>query len=75
MVTIRRFGKVRLRVMPGDHIPPHAHIDTPEGELSLDLETCEVKGTRAAKRSGAQALEWAKENREALSAAWEELNK
>jgi hypothetical protein len=75
MVTVRRFGKVRLRVMSGDHIPPHAHIDTPEGELSLDLGTGESLGSRSAKRSGKQALEWAKANLEDLRSVWEELNK
>lgn len=57
MVTVRRFGSVRLKILSGDHLPPHFHVDTPEGELSVDLETGDAKGSRAAKRSAREALE------------------
>ncbi|MFZ5427291.1 MAG: hypothetical protein ACOZEN_09960 [Thermodesulfobacteriota bacterium] len=48
MVPIHRFGIVRLKILSGNQLPPHFHVDTPEGELSVDMETGDAKGSRAA---------------------------
>ncbi|GFK94357.1 hypothetical protein NNJEOMEG_02201 [Fundidesulfovibrio magnetotacticus] len=74
MVTVRRFGKARITILTGDHLPPHFHVDTPEGELCVDLTSGEVKGDKTARRSGKVALEWAAENRDSLFTIWQELN-
>ena len=74
MVTVHKTGAARVRIIGGDHLPPHVHVDTAQGEVCVDLTTGETKGDKAARRAAKEALAWIKENRAALLAVWKGVN-
>lgn len=74
MATLLRLGNVLVRMWPGDHLPPHVHVNTPEGEVCVDLLTGEAMGNKAALRASREALAWIETNRPALLLRWKEMN-
>ncbi len=74
MGTIRRFGRLRVVMLAGDHAPPHVHIFGPEGEVVVRLDNMAVLGSPAAIRGAAEPLSWIKNNLEHLLADWTEVN-
>ena len=74
MPTIKNFGAFRITMYFEDHNPPHFHIVSPDDEAIVEIETLTViAGTiRAAYLN--EAIEWARENKEALERKWDELH-
>ncbi len=57
-----------------DHGVPHFHVLTPDGKVSVAIETLEVLAGSLARHRMSEALDWAAQNREILRAKWRELN-
>jgi|GEM_PF-3606769 len=74
MGTLARFGKILLLVKGLEHGRVHFHLSGPDLDCVLDLETLEVLAGHAPAKILRQARAWAKENRQAIKAAWEEQN-
>ena len=74
MGTLKRFGKSKLTVFAGEHGRIHFHLAGPGFGCSLDLETLEILAGEAPAGVLKQARAWARENRAAIEAAWEEWN-
>jgi hypothetical protein len=74
MPTIKLFDQCRVEVRPRDHSPPHFHIVTQGGDMSVCIETLACLKGRVPGRISRQALEWAKENQDVLLKKWEFLN-
>lgn len=71
MGTLRRFGKLRLCVFPGDHGSPHFHLLGPDyfGKFLIADRYClEEAGRRNALVR--ETLEWAAEHAADLALAW-----
>ncbi len=74
MPTLRRFGAVSIRMYADDHRPPHFHIVSPNFEVLVSLFDLTILVGEAKAADIAEALEWARSNREALALKWLELN-
>jgi len=74
MGTLKRFGKNRLVVYGWEHGRVHFHVSGPNFDCALDLETLTVLAGHAPPEVLRQARDWARINRQAIKAAWEELN-
>ena len=74
MGTLKRFGKIRLAVYGWEHGRVHFHLSGPSFDCALDLETLEILAGRAPAGALGLARKWARENRQAIRKAWEELN-
>jgi hypothetical protein len=74
MGTLIRFGRVRLAVFAGDHGRVHFHVVGPDFRCSMDAETLEVLAGAAPPTVLREARAWARENKQAITAAWEEMN-
>jgi hypothetical protein len=74
MPTLRRFGAVSIRMYADDHRPPHFHIVSPDFEVLVRLFDLSILAGEAKAAEIAEALEWARSNREALALKWLELN-
>ncbi len=75
MGTLKRFGRLRVFMLPGDHEPAHVHVSGPNGDVSVTLKSLSVCGSPAAIREAAAALDWIAENRDELIEAWKELQR
>jgi hypothetical protein len=54
-----------------DHAPPHFHVITVSNErISVTIETLVIQAGDADRRDTAEAMEWARSNREELRARW-----
>lgn len=74
MGTIHRLGRVRIVVYPGDHAPPHFHIQGPGFAVAVDLETLDILAASSQARGHEEALRWAAANVNAIRDAWNRLN-
>lgn len=74
MPTLAILGRVRIRMFANDHLPPHFHIWTPEGEGVVDVAGLTLIRGRLRKQDLELALGWARKNSELLTATWTELN-
>lgn len=74
MGTLKRFGRIRVVMLVGDHAPPHVHILGPAGEVVVRLDNLEMLGTPAAIRDAVEPMAWIRNNLENLLSAWQEVN-
>ena len=70
MPTLRRFGAVSIRMYADDHRPTHFHIVSPNFEVLVSLFDLTILVGEAKAADIAEALEWARSNREALALKW-----
>lgn len=74
MPVIKRFAHYVVRINPKDHAPPHFHVVMNDGrEAWVTIAAVEIIHGKVAAREIAEVLAWAKSNREALAAQFEEL--
>ena len=74
MPVVQRFPGCRIRVNAKDHPPPHFHVLlNDEREAWVRIDTMEIIHGRVVPREIADALKWAKENRDALATLFKEL--
>jgi hypothetical protein len=74
MPTLKRFGAVSVRMYADDHRPPHFHITAPDFQVLVAIADLQVIEGEARPRQLAEALAWARVNRETLALKWAELN-
>lgn len=55
-----------------DHDPPHFHVEYAEYRAKISIATLKVIEGRLPVAKRRRVIEWAKENQEALSAAWQD---
>lgn len=72
MPTVRRFERCRIAMYFNDHAPPHFHVITNSDErVTVIIESLAILAGNADLRDIDEALQWAKENREALRGLWQ----
>ena len=74
MPVLQRFGSVSVRMYADDHRPPHFHIVAPDFQALVRIEDFVVIAGEAEPREIAEALAWARANKEFLASKWAELN-
>lgn len=74
MPTLVRLGNVLIRMFADDHVPPHFHVVTPNGEALVSINGLEMLQGSIDRRSLEAALAWAGENMEMLANEWRRLN-
>jgi hypothetical protein len=74
MPTIKVFRAAKLCMYPGDHRPPHFHIVGPDFQVLVRIIDCEVIAGEARAAQIAEAMAWARANREVLMRRWADLN-
>jgi hypothetical protein len=66
---------VVIWVYANDHLPPHFHIISPDGEALVEIETFDLYAGAIPRGASARKLmAWARENVDQLRAAWNALN-
>ncbi len=65
-----------IYVYANDHMPPHFHILTPDGDALVDMQTLQIIRGMVRRRPYALTVAWASEpaNRDRLHAEWRRLN-
>ncbi len=58
----------------GDHLPPHFHVWTPEGEALVLIENLELSRGTLRKQDLELAIRWAQDNIDLLQDHWNKLN-
>lgn len=74
MPTLKRFGAASVRMYADDHRPPHFHIVGADFQVLVRISDCAVIAGDAKTDQIAEALKWARANRELLALKWAELN-
>ena len=74
MPTLQRFGAVSVRMYADDHRPPHFHIVAPDFQVLVRISDLTVIAGVSRPTQIADALAWARTNREMLALKWTELN-
>jgi hypothetical protein len=74
MPTLHRFGAVSVRMYADDHRPPHFHVVGPDFQVLVRISDLTVIAGEARPAQIAEAIAWAREQREALAIKWAELN-
>jgi len=74
MPTLKRFGSVSIRMYADDHRPPHFHIVAPDFQVLVRTSDLSVIAGEPTPRQVAEALEWARTNRQELAIKWANLN-
>jgi hypothetical protein len=74
MPTIKVFQAAKLCIYAGDHRPPHFHIVGRDFQVLVRIADCEVIAGEARPNQIAEAMAWARTNREALMLKWAALN-
>ena len=74
MPTIVEIGSVQIRLYAKDHLPPHFHISTPDGEALVLLSDLSLLKGRIRRRDFEIGRQWASDNRELLENEWTRLN-
>lgn len=75
MPTIKRFERCRITMYFKDHAPAHFHIITNSDErVAVIIESSAILAGSAEARDIAEALEWAKNNRETLRGLWQQYS-
>ena len=73
MTTIKKFGKIVIRIHKDDHNPPHFHIDGPDCRAMIAIKDMSIMRGHLSDQ-GKQALEWAAGNKLILKVLWKSLN-
>lgn len=74
MPTLQRFGAASVRMYADDHRPPHFHIVGPDFQVLVRISDLAAIDGEARPGQIAEAMSWARANREALALKWAELN-
>jgi hypothetical protein len=70
---IARFSSTEIAMYFADHPPPHFHVLGRDGAAQVRIDTLEVI-VSSGRIDLREALMWAADNREILSAKWDELS-
>ena len=73
MPIIQRFATVTIRMYADDHHPPHFHIVDADFQVLMRISDMAIIAGAARKNQIAEALAWAKSNRDLLALKWIEL--
>ena len=63
-----------IYVYADDHAPPHFHLLSASSDVQVRLDNLQVMQGSYSKRELAEALRWAAQNRDLLTAKWSEYN-
>lgn len=74
MPTLKRFGAASVRMYADDHHPPHFHIVGADFQVLVRIDDLSVIEGKARPSQIAEALQWAKANREWLLGTWNKLH-
>jgi hypothetical protein len=74
MPTLQCFGSIRIKIYADDHHPPHFHIVGPDFQVIVSIADLTLLAGRAKQRQIAEAMAWAKANRDQLTVHWNILN-
>lgn len=74
MPTYAFIGRLRIRMYPNDHDPPHFHILTPDHAVAVALEDLRILAGQIPERDLRVGLAWARQNLEILKSEWERLS-
>jgi len=74
MGKLVQIGNIIIRVYANDHLPPHFHVITPNGDALVEIETLEILRGNLDRRDQRIAHVWATENRAAIAAEWNRTN-
>ena len=74
MPTLHRIGDVSIRMYADDHRPPHFHLVASDFQALVSISDLEVIAGDVRAARIAEALAWARANRDYLVRTWLELN-
>ena len=74
MGRLQQIGNVSIRVYANDHLPPHFHASTPDHEVLIIIETLTIYSGRLRRKDLRAALQWASDNRAAITVEWNRIN-
>jgi len=74
MVAIKTFRNGKLVIKGNDHNPPHFHVQGPEGNAMVSIETLDVIAGSTNKKLLGFAIEWASDRRDMLKEKFYQLN-
>lgn len=74
MPTLHRFGSASIKMYADDHRPPHFHIVGSDFQVLVRISDLAVIAGEARQDQIAEAMTWARANRERLALTWAELN-
>ena len=74
MATLVRFGRVQIRMFADDHLPPHFHVCTSDGEALVLIDGLRVVRGRLRKHDFEVAIGWARNNMHLIRDCWDDLN-
>jgi len=71
MPEISRFFGIVIKMLFGDHPPPHFHVEYGEYQAVIDIRTLVVIGGHLPPRALGLAVEWASQHQAELLELWE----
>jgi len=74
MPTLVRLGRVQIRMFADDHLPPHFHVWTPDGEGMVLIDGLVLLRGVLRKQDLEVATGWARDNSVLLQEYWIKLN-
>lgn len=74
MPTVHRLARATIYIYPDDHPPPHFHMRGPHSNVQVEIETLQVMRGSYRAVDLAEAITWAKQNRQLLREKWSEFN-
>lgn len=74
MPTLKRFADCKIDLYANDHGVPHFHVLTPDGKVSVAIDTLQILAGNLPRRRLTEALAWAAKNRQRLLTCWNRLN-
>jgi Domain of unknown function (DUF4160) len=75
MPCVRQLSNSKVYVYArGEHPPPHFHLVGPGWEAVIDIATLRVTRGEAPSGDLAEAINWARANKQPLLDKWSELN-
>lgn len=71
MPEISRFYGIVIRMHPGDHSPPHFHVDYAEHDAAIAITDCRILAGSLPPRAMRLVAEWAQTHRTELERDWQ----
>ncbi|MDH4582630.1 DUF4160 domain-containing protein [Pseudomonas sp. BN415] len=75
MATVYSDRNWKIKVYPDDHVSPHFHVQTPDGESLVEIDVLKVLGKAAEPKALKAALVWAAAHAADLQRVWDEQNR
>lgn len=72
---VSRFYGIAVRIIPGDHNPPHVHAVYAGQDATLRIRDLTLTRGRLPRRAARRLLRWADLHHEALMEAWERVQR